>query len=215
MRLLGLLFALIGIALVVFVVRAYLEAGRTNKEYKGVREQVQIINSDAFVDLEDLGPQGTDHPEEEKPLCDRLFGEKEAPLLSLPPSVILRDGKRNGAAWTYLNLWAAWCKPCKEEMPLLAQFMASHKDVRLIFASVDDDERQLRRATEGLSFNATYLWIRDEGARSRFYHDLGLKDPPTLPVQVVIDKASRLRCVRVGTVTEADLNLLSRTFGWQ
>src|SRR5690606_29622603 len=46
--------------------------------------------------------------------------------------------------WTWINLFAAWCGPCKEEMPRLKDFqrrLAGSLDV--VFVSLDDDARQL------------------------------------------------------------------------
>lgn len=34
--------------------------------------------------------------------------------------------------WVILNYWATWCEACREEMPMLSAFAASHPSVKLI-----------------------------------------------------------------------------------
>ncbi len=155
------------------------------------------------------------------PLCDRAPDDSRAEVLSLPPGPTLRPGPRvNDPAWTWVNLWAAWCKPCKEEMPLLSAWASRLRErgapLRVLFLSVDDDERQLDRfmGDQGRTLPDEFRWVRDESARSRFYRALGIADPPTLPVQVLLDPQSRLRCLRVGSVTPRDLDEAAHRFGW-
>lgn len=155
------------------------------------------------------------------PLCDRAPEGARAEVVSLPPGPTLRPGARvHGPAWTWVNLWAAWCKPCKEEMPLLSAWAARLREggapLRVLFLSVDDDERQLNRYLDdqGRALPDEFRWVRDESARSRFYRALGIEDPPTLPVQVLLDPQGRLRCLRVGSISPRDLDAAARRFGW-
>ncbi|TAM18007.1 MAG: TlpA family protein disulfide reductase [Rhodanobacter sp.] len=34
--------------------------------------------------------------------------------------------------WIIINYWATWCEACRDEMPMLAAFAASHPSVRMI-----------------------------------------------------------------------------------
>lgn len=34
--------------------------------------------------------------------------------------------------WVIINYWATWCEACRDEMPMLAAFAASHPSVRMI-----------------------------------------------------------------------------------
>jgi thiol-disulfide isomerase/thioredoxin len=155
------------------------------------------------------------------PLCDTLLDASSARALSLPPGRTIKKGPavRSGA-WTWVSLWAAWCKPCKEEMPLLSDWAGRLRSrgaaIKATFLSVDDDERQLSRymAAQGQGIFGDFLWVHDEAARARFYDAIGVKNPPTLPVQVILDPAGRLRCVRVGSISQKELDEATRTFGW-
>ena len=46
--------------------------------------------------------------------------------------------------FTWVNFWAAWCVPCREEIPRLMgwqkKLTGTGKSFRLHFVSVDDDE---------------------------------------------------------------------------
>ncbi|MBM4320122.1 MAG: TlpA family protein disulfide reductase, partial [Deltaproteobacteria bacterium] len=138
------------------------------------------------------------------PLCDRFFDTHSTRKLPLPPHRRVRSAKAGGAAgssaWTWISIWAAWCKPCKEEMPVLAQWAQqlrrNGRDLRLLFLSVDDDERELHRYVDGpgRGIDGDFIWVDSGSARSAFYSALGVKDPPTLPVQIVLDAEGRLRC---------------------
>lgn len=112
--------------------------------------------------------------------------------------------------WTWLNLWAAWCIPCREEMPLISawktRLATDGVDVDLVFLSLDDDERQLRqlldRATPGLP-RAT-AWMPGGTARTRWMKTLGLRENPALPVQILIAPNGTHACTIRGAVEAGD-----------
>jgi len=159
---------------------------------------------------------------ESGPLCDRQPSEKEARTLGLPAGARLRQGPGTpGRDWTWVNLWAAWCKPCKAEMPEIEAFVRRVRSegggLRVIFLSLDDDERQLRRflqGEEGRALSGEVLWVQEESERASFFAALGVPNPPTLPVQVLLDPKGRMRCLRVGSITPAELEQARRTFGF-
>lgn len=156
------------------------------------------------------------------PLCDRQLDEKSARPLALPPHRVVRArvGATTGPSWTWISLWAAWCKPCKEEMPVLAAWARQQREsghpIHVLFLSVDDDERELQRFMkgEGQSVEGEFRWIADENVRSAWYAKLGLEDPPTLPVQLVLDTNDRLRCLRVGSISRPDLDEAAAKLGF-
>lgn len=45
---------------------------------------------------------------------------------------------------TVVNIWATWCKPCIEEMPLLDKIKSENEDVNFVFLSIDEDENKLK-----------------------------------------------------------------------
>lgn len=130
----------------------------------------------------------------------------EAP--GVPP---LPDRIPTGGRWTWVNLWAAWCKPCKEEVPLLksweAQLAQAGTPIHLAFLSLDDDERQARRFLESQppsGLRASW-WLQEGKGRTAWLEALRLKSEPQLPVQILLDPQGTVRCVIEGAVEASDL----------
>lgn len=153
------------------------------------------------------------------PLCDREFDASSATVLPIPGGRTIRTGPATpGTPWTWVNVWAVWCKPCKAEMPLLSSWANTVRGrggaLRVMFLSVDDDERQLSRfmKARGAGLVGEFLWVEEETARTRFYRALNTGDSPTLPVHALLDPEGRLRCVRVGSVEGRDLEEAARRF---
>jgi thiol-disulfide isomerase/thioredoxin len=130
---------------------------------------------------------------------------RKAALGAKAPNAALATGK-----WTWVNLWAAWCAPCKEEMPRLHKFAArlgqAGKELSLAFISLDDDERQLEQflASQGDDgVRATY-WLREGHERDEWLLGAGLTRDPQLPVQMLIDPRGKVRCTVNGAVADQD-----------
>lgn len=115
------------------------------------------------------------------------------------------------AKWTWVNLWAAWCAPCKEEIPRLYGFVArlgrEGHPMQLSFISLDDDERQLDEFMAAqLSENGikgTY-WLREGRERDDWLAAIGMSGDAALPVQLLVDPKGKLRCVVNGAVEDGD-----------
>jgi thiol-disulfide isomerase/thioredoxin len=61
----------------------------------------------------------------------------------------------------FLNIWATWCGPCRQEMPSIARLAADPrlqgKGIEFVCVSVDDSSDAVRRFLEGLSWSMTFL----------------------------------------------------------
>jgi thiol-disulfide isomerase/thioredoxin len=112
--------------------------------------------------------------------------------------------------WTWVNFWAAWCGPCKEEMPRLAAWRAklaqAGADMRFLFVSVDDDARQLREFLEHQPEDGvrSSLWLPDGPNRTSLLAGLKMKSEPQLPEQALIDPTGKVRCFVEGAVEDGD-----------
>jgi thiol-disulfide isomerase/thioredoxin len=135
---------------------------------------------------------------------------RAAPGAGAPPTPIpFGAGK-----WIWLNLWAAWCVPCKAEMPLLIKWRDELRKagvlVDLAFVSIDDDERELARfltSQPEAGVRASY-WLPD-ARRERWLAALGVGATPRLPVHALVSPRGELACVIDGAVEEGDFARLA------
>lgn len=121
--------------------------------------------------------------------------------------------------WVWMNYWAAWCKPCKEEMPRLLgwqqKLRAAGVMIDLVFISLDDDQRQLNRFLEeqpGNGVRASY-WLPEGAGRTAWLTSLGMKDTPDLPVHAVVAPSGQVSCTIQGAVEDTDYPAIAAMMG--
>lgn len=135
------------------------------------------------------------------------------PHLEAPATPSLSDRiPTGGGRWTWVNLWAAWCKPCKEEIPLLktweTQLAQAGTPMNLAFLSLDDDERQARRFLESQPVNGLRAswWLQEGKGRAAWMEAVSLKAEPQLPIHILLDPQGTIRCVIEGAIEPGDFN---------
>ena len=142
-------------------------------------------------------------PAVKRPFCDRSFDEKKAKkVIWPPPGVKLAPAlSRKGPMW--INFWAAWCKPCREEMPTVKSW-ATEAGVQLAFISLDDDEREWSDGVSKLGLDKIVSPMTQGfgGNARKWAQSAGLTE--TLPAHAIVDGAGRLRCVRTGSIEDVD-----------
>ena len=124
---------------------------------------------------------------------------------ALPEALTVGSGK-----WTWLNFWAAWCAPCKEEIPRLLGFEqklgSAGAAFRLSFVSLDDDERQLSDfldAQPALGLHASY-WLKEGSEREDWLKAAGQSPDAPLPFHLLVDPKGKIRCAIQGAVDDGD-----------
>ena len=141
---------------------------------------------------------------------DARIDTATAPNADAPPTPVpFGAGK-----WIWVNLWAAWCGPCKEEMPRLLKWQAELRKSGILldfaFVSMDDDERQMRRflasQPEG-GVRSTY-WLK-EGSRAKWLGPLGISESATLPVHALVSPKGEVACVIDGALDDEDFPRIS------
>lgn len=100
------------------------------------------------------------------------------PCLGAPGTVDLAAALAGRPA--LLNVWASWCPPCREEMPVLATYAAQPGAVPVIGINVQD--RPADALTMLADVGVRYPSVTDpQGALQR-----ALQAPPILPVSYVL-----------------------------
>jgi len=142
--------------------------------------------------------------------CDVLpKSAGEAKPLLLPP---LAAGQSAPAAtgWRWVNVWATWCHPCVEEMPLLAswqkQLAGEGLKYELLFVSADDTDAEIDAFRKQHPATPTSLRIdKPDSALPTWLGAIGIGENAPIPVHLLVDPAGKVRCVRAGQVKESDL----------
>jgi thiol-disulfide isomerase/thioredoxin len=75
--------------------------------------------------------------------------------------------------WVFLNFWATWCPPCRDEMPsmemLNRRFMQDHpNEVQMVAVSVDEDWKEVNRFFGDTKPTFTVLHDRAKEASGAF-----------------------------------------------
>jgi thiol-disulfide isomerase/thioredoxin len=156
-------------------------------------------------------------PAKERPvLCAQQLGK---PPKDVPKAPISQAGQVGtlpeklpvgSGHWTWINLWAAWCVPCREEMPRLLAWQqkaaGERTTLKVAFVSIDDDARQLDTflaAQPPTGVQKTY-WLRDGQERLNWLKEAGMDGEPELPAHVLVDPSGKVRCKQQGAIEDGD-----------
>ena len=138
--------------------------------------------------------------------CDVRPGAGDARPFALPPTD--RSPPAGQGRWRWVNVWATWCQPCIEEMPILVEwqrrFAAEGREVDMIFLSVDEDPEVVARFRGSHPGTPETLRLTDPAALEGWITGLGLDRGATLPINVFADPQGHLRCARSGAVGASD-----------
>lgn len=127
-------------------------------------------------------------------------GERPAaPVASLP---WLHQGG-NGSLADYkgkvvvLNVWASWCDPCREEVPLLQRTHEQIEGDGGLVLGIDTQDASNKAMAFLKEYDATFLSLRD---RDRSYgRELGVS---AYPETFLIDRSGRIAAMQRGPVTQ-------------
>lgn len=147
------------------------------------------------------------------PVCEQLpeqpasAGPNGLPALALPclapgPEVSL---DRLTGRPTLVNLWATWCGPCREEMPLLQAAHTRHgEQIRFLGVDVQDDPEAARWFLAELGNSYPHA-VDADGELPR---ELGARG---LPVTLAVDADGRVVDRAMGQLTSEELQRLIET----
>jgi thiol-disulfide isomerase/thioredoxin len=134
--------------------------------------------------------------------CDVLPAGDKARAFHYPELVGTPPTPGRRARW--VNVWATWCKPCIEELPLLLrwqeQLTRSGAAFDLVLLSLDTDDDSVRRFHEQHPEVPPSLRVKDPDHADRWAATLGLDKGAAIPIHVFVDPRGRVRCARTGSV---------------
>jgi thiol-disulfide isomerase/thioredoxin len=180
--------------------------------------------------VQPAAPAKAPEPHAEGPKAPRAFctdapGAKGAKIPTTKLPQLVAESKPLAPArptppakhWTWVNLWAAWCGPCREEIPRLKRWerelAGSSTPIAIAFLSLDDDERQAQKFLDAQPQGGLRrsFWIgENEKERAAWLGAFGLKESPNLPVQLLFDPAGELACVVGGAVDDGDFDAVKK-----
>lgn len=123
--------------------------------------------------------------------------DRPAPRIALPlldaPERNFDVAQMRGKVWM-LNVWASWCGPCREELPVL-KVLAARDSVPLFGLNYKDDIAQAKLLLQGVGNPYLASAVDTDG---RVGIDYGVQG---VPETFVIDGAGRVRYRHTGPVT--------------
>jgi thiol-disulfide isomerase/thioredoxin len=142
--------------------------------------------------------------------CDVRAEPGQGRPLALPA---LEGSAPTQGTFQWVNLWATWCKPCVEEMPMLASWQkrlsTQGKSLGLSFISVDDSAETVTAFRKDHPSLPDSQRLPDPAALAPLIASLGLDAGAGLPVHVFVEPGAKVRCVRSGAVTEAHYDVVA------
>jgi thiol-disulfide isomerase/thioredoxin len=114
-----------------------------------------------------------------------------------------------GSKYRWVNVWASWCKPCVEELPMLTQTIGSWREqgqhVALTLLSVDADAQSADKFLATRPQLPPSARLQDASTAPTWLTELGLGAGTSIPVHLVLDAQDKLLCVRAGSISNRDL----------
>jgi thiol-disulfide isomerase/thioredoxin len=145
--------------------------------------------------------------------CDVRANAGQGKPFHFPPVDTGAPDAPAASSFLWLNLWATWCKPCVEEMPMIAAWQkrlaAQGKLIDMRFVSVDEDAQTIAAFRAQHPGTPETLKLTNAAALAPYIAELGLDSGAGLPIHVFVEKGAHVRCVRAGAITDAHQPIVS------
>ena len=109
-----------------------------------------------------------------------------------------------------INFWATWCPPCRDEIPVFIALQQTYSDNGLQFIGI-----ALQKAQDVIEYinelGINYPILAGEQAVIDIARSYG-NDVGALPYTVVIDRDARIRFIKKGPVSRAELEPVIQSF---
>jgi thiol-disulfide isomerase/thioredoxin len=115
-----------------------------------------------------------------------------------------------GTSFRWVNVWASWCKPCVEELPLLTQTIRLWQDkgqrVALTLISVDAEAESADAFLSARPELPKTVRLKDSSAAPSWLTELGFGAGTSIPVHIILDAQDKLLCARAGSISTRELD---------
>jgi cytochrome c biogenesis protein CcmG/thiol:disulfide interchange protein DsbE len=98
--------------------------------------------------------------------------------------------------WVFVNVWASWCEPCRQEAPALQHFYDAERKHDFVVLGVDSRDLSDDALSFVRRYGITYPQLRD--GPGDVPHDLGMTG---FPESFLVDPQGKIALVRPGPVT--------------
>lgn len=86
----------------------------------------------------DIAPDPAEVPHGVRPQCSSQGAAGvELPCLGADNGDISAGGQPEGTRASVINVWAWWCEPCREELPIFDEFAAAHPEYGVVGVHAD------------------------------------------------------------------------------
>ena len=101
-----------------------------------------------------------------------------------------------------INFWATWCTPCREEMPMLADFQDRYSEQGLQVVGIAlDDVEPVQRFADSMDLNYPLLMSDDTTPDLMHkYNEVG-----AIPFSLITDKDGKVVETKLGVFTHEEL----------
>jgi thiol-disulfide isomerase/thioredoxin len=154
----------------------------------------------------------TEHVRSLEEYCDVIHAASDRVVLNVPPLEHASLPGTEKARW--INIWATWCKPCIEEMPMLVRWAErmnnNGKAVELKFVSADDTAQVVSSfLSKHPEIGASFRLVRSDSLQP-WMRELGLDEAAGLPIHIFIGKGGFVRCVRAAAIGRGDFDIIQQ-----
>ncbi len=154
---------------------------------------------DVVVAAEDSGP-------DLNAFCEVVYPVGQGRTVTWPEFAGKAHPDVEGWAWT--SLWATWCVPCLEEMPRMDRFEKKLNDkghlVTVQHVSVDATAADLDKYRAEHPDAPGGPRVADQATVDPWLTEQGLDAGASIPIHIFADPEDRIRCIRMGAVSEHD-----------
>jgi thiol-disulfide isomerase/thioredoxin len=99
-----------------------------------------------------------------------------------------------------LNLWATWCGPCREEIPIMVKLQDKYRDQGVTFIGLAmDEQKPVEKYAKEMSIN--YPILLGDVTLSEFGRRLG-NSAGGLPYTAIVDRSGKIITTRLGGIDE-------------